>query len=485
MNMDNINLTHWIRYSVTFRIAIIGILALLLLIPISMVKNLIYERESTKRAAVSEISQKWGEQQTIAGPILSVPYKKYVINEKGERVGVTQYAHFLPETLLIDGAIEPQIRSRGIFDAVVYSSEINFSGKFTQPNILNLGVEDIEADWDNVFISVGISDTRGIENELKLNWNNAEIKFKPGVQTSDVIRLVGNNYEIIPYEGNRLEMKTLSVSDQSTKIDVGQGLGISAPLPASIKNKNVDGYEFSFKLNLNGSRDLHFIPVGRTTEISLKSDWDKPSFGGAFLPDTRTVADDGFEASWKILDLNRGYPQSWLGSAYNIYSSASGVKLLAGIDGYAKSTRSVKYAILIVVLTFLVFFFAEVFNRKRIHPIQYILIGLAMVLFYALLVSISEIAGFGWAYLISSIATIGLITLYSKSVLANAKMALIQSSILAFLYFFVYIILQLEDYALLIGSALLFSILAIVMYLSRKVDWYAVGGDAQENETRR
>ncbi|MBU4030617.1 cell envelope integrity protein CreD, partial [Patescibacteria group bacterium] len=188
-----------------------------------------------------------------------------------------------------------------------------------------------------------------------------------------------------------------------------------------------------------------------------------------------------FEASWKILDLNRGYPQSWLGSAYNIYSSASGVKLLAGIDGYAKSTRSVKYAILIIVLTFLVFFFAEVFNRKRIHPIQYILVGLAMVLFYALLVSISEIAGFGWAYLISSVATIGLITLYSKSVLANAKMALIQSSILVFLYLFVYIILQLEDYALLIGSALLFSILAVVMYLSRKVDWYAVGDDARED----
>jgi len=483
--MNNVNFTHWIRYSVTFRIAIIGILALLLLIPISMVKNLISERESTKRAAVSEISQKWGEQQTIAGPILSIPYKKYVINEKGEHVGVTQYAHFLPETLLIDGTINPQIRSRGIFDAVVYSSEINFSGKFAWNDIYNLGIKDADVDWNNAFVSVGISDTRGIENELKLNWNNTEINFKPGVQTNDVIRSIGNNYETIPYEGNRLEMKTLSVSDQSTRIDIGQGLGISAALPASIKNENADGYEFSFKLNLNGSRDLHFIPVGRTTEISLKSDWDKPSFGGAFLPDTRTVADDGFKASWKILDLNRGYPQLWLGSAYNIYSSASGVKLLAGIDGYAKSTRSVKYAILIVVLTFLVFFFAEVFNRKRIHPIQYILVGLAMVLFYALLVSMSEMVGFGWAYLISTVSTISLITLYSKSVLANTKMAMAQGSILVFLYLFVYIILQLEDYALLIGSVLLFLILAVVMYLSRKVDWYAVGDDTQESETRQ
>lgn len=477
-NINNINFARWIRHSVTFRIAIVGLLALLLLIPVGMIKNLIHEREFTKRTAVAEISQKWGEQQTIAGPILSIPYKKYITNEKGEQVDVIKYAHFLPETLLIDGVLKPRIRSRGIFDAVVYSSEINFSGKFAWHNIYSLGIKNSEIDWNNAFISVGISDTRGIENKLKLNWDNTEIEFKPGIQTSDVIRPVGNNYEAMPYQGNRAKIKTMPGADQSIRIDTGQGLGVSASLPADIKEENKLGYEFSFKLNLNGSRDLQFVPVGRTTKISLKSDWNKPSFGGAFLPDARTVTDNGFEASWKILDLNRGYPQSWLGSAYNIYSSASGVKLLAGIDGYAKSTRSVKYAILIIVLTFLVFFFAEVFSRKRIHPIQYILVGLAIVLFYVLLVSISEVAGFGWAYLVSSIATIGLIALYSKSVLANAKMALMQSSILAFLYLFVYIILQLEDYALLIGSVLLFLFLAVVMYLSRKVDWYAVGGDA-------
>ena len=479
-NINSRNITHWIRYSVTFRITVVGILVLLLLIPVGMVKNLINEREFTKIEAVSEISQKWGEQQTIAGPILSIPYKKYITNEKGERTDVTQYAHFLPETLLIDGIIEPQIRSRGIFDAVVYSSEINFSGKFAWHDIYSLGIKDVDVDWDNVFISVGISDTRGIEDESKLNWNNTEIKFKPGIQSNDVIRSIGNNYETVPYQGNRLEIKTLS--DQSLNIEDGQSSGISAQLPANIKNKNVDDYEFSFKLNINGSRDLQFVPVGRTTEISLKSDWNKPSFGGAFLPDTREVTDDGFSASWKILDLNRGYPQSWLGNTYNIYSSASGVKLLAGIDDYIKSTRSVKYALFIIALTFLVFFFAEVFNRKKIHPIQYILVGLVMVLFYALLVSISEIIGFGLAYLISMVATIGLITLYSKSVLANTKMALTQGSILAFLYLFIYIILQLEDYALLIGSILLFSILAIVMYLSRKVDWYTVSSDRQEIE---
>ncbi len=477
---NNKSFTHWVRYSASFRIAVVGILALLLLIPVGMVKNLVYERESTKRIAVSEISQKWGERQTVAGPILSVPYKKYAINEKGERAAVTQYAHFLPEELLIDGVLEPQIRSRGIFDAVVYSSEMNFSGKFAWPDVRDLGIKDADMDWDKAFVSVGISDMRGIEDNLKLNWNDASSGFEPGVQTNDVIRDdTQSNYEREPYYGKRALLP--SQFQQEAFTIAGQSSGISARLPDSVRYENIKGYEFSFKLNLSGSRDLQFVPVGRTTEISLKSDWSAPSFSGAFLPDTREITEDGFEASWKILDLNRGYPQAWVGNAYNIYSSASGVKLLAGIDGYAKTARSAKYAMLIIALTFLVFFFIEVFNRKKIHPIQYILVGLAIVLFYALLISISEIAGFGLAYLISSVATIGLITLYAKSVLANTKMALMQCSILSFLYLFIYIILQLEDYALLIGSILLFSILAIVMYLSRKVDWYSVGDDTQED----
>ena len=271
------------------------------------------------------------------------------------------------------------------------------------------------------------------------------------------------------------------MSQSFRAIDIGQSPGINVKLPTFTKNNSNITHEFSFSLRLNGSRDLQFIPVGRTTEVTLKSDWNVPSFSGAFLPDTREVTDNGFEASWKILDLNRGYPQAWIGNKYNIYSSASGVNLLAGIEGYDKSMRSAKYALLVIALTFLVFFFVEVFNKKKIHPIQYILVGLAIVLFYALLISISEVAGFGLAYLISSVATLGLITLYSKSVLAHNRMAFIQGSILAFLYLFIYILLQLEDYALLIGSSLLFVILATIMYLSRKIDWYAISNNQESN----
>lgn len=468
--MNNINFINWARHSVSFRIAIIGMLALLLLIPVEMVESLIHEREHTKRVAVSEISQKWGGQQTIAGPILSVPYEKYIVNEKGESVSITQYAHFLPETLLIDGELKPQIRSRGIFDAVVYSSKINFSGKFIYPNIEALGIKDQEINLERAFISVGISDTRGIENDIKFNWNNIDLRFKPGVQNNDVICKNGQNDNHY-YQGREKPMLQA--------MEIGQSSGISVRLPASVEHKNQENYEFSFQLDLNGSQDMQFVPVGKTTEIKLKSDWNLPSFNGAFLPDTRVIRDNGFNATWNIFDLNRGYPQSWIGNAYNIYSSASGVKLLAGIDGYKKATRSLKYALLIIVFTFLVFFFIEVFNRKRIHPIQYILVGLAIVLFYALLISISEIFGFGIAYLSSSVVTIGLITLYSKNALASIKMTMIQGLILVFLYFFVYIILQLENYALLVGSIFLFLILAIVMYLSRKIDWYEINNNMQ------
>lgn len=460
----NKNISQWVNYSVSARIIIVGVLALLLLIPVQMVKELVNERASLKNSAVAEISQKWGAQQIIAGPILSVPYKTYAISEKGERVGTTAYAHFLPETLTINGSVLPQKRSRGIFDAVVYSSELNFSGKFAMADILGFDAKDKEMNWNKAFISVGISDVRGVENTVAFTWNDVEIPFKPGIPTNDVIRGTAPKYQ---------EKMPSAIFPSETIID-GQNSGVSVDIPLNFEDSRKKDRDFSFSLQLKGSENMQFVPVGKTTEITLKSDWPTPSFDGAFLPDAREVSEKGFTASWKILDINRGYPQSWTGKIHDIYPSASGVNLLAGIDGYGKSTRSAKYALLIISLTFLVFFFAEVFNRKKIHPIQYLLVGLSLVLFYALLVSASEIIGFGLAYLASSIATIGLITLYGQVVLANKKMALLQGLILSFLYVFVYILLQLEDYALFIGSLLLFSILATIMYVSRKVDWYGI-----------
>ena len=480
--MENKNILKWVRYSVAFRIAMVAVLALLLLIPVAMIQDLVRERESTKISAVSEIAQKWGEQQTIVGPIITVPYRKSVLDENGKRTVITEYAHFLPETLSVNGTLNPEIRSRGIFDAVVYSSEINLSGEFEQPNLQALGIVDGDVDWNNAFVSIGISDVRGINENVSLVWNKNPIQFEPGIKTSDVIRNSGlNNYSTKPYYGNTGRDMSMPLPTEFKPITTGNTSGLSALIPLNTERWKTTPNTFSFNLHLNGSSDLQFVPVGKTTEVTLTSTWDSPSFSGAFLPDTREISDNGFNASWKIFDLNRGYPQSWTGSSYDVYTSASGVKLLAGIDGYTKTTRSAKYALLIIALTFLVFFFAEILNKKMIHPIQYILVGLALVLFYALLISISEIAGFGLAYLIASVATIALITVYSKSIHLSQNIALLQGGVLAFLYVFIYIILQLEDYALLMGSIFLFLILSAVMYFSRKIDWYAIGNNVKEN----
>ncbi|MCK5591488.1 MAG: cell envelope integrity protein CreD, partial [Candidatus Pacebacteria bacterium] len=432
---------------------------------------------NTRQNAIREISQKWGEAQTVAGPVLSIPYTKFYTNEKGQRVSVIEYAHFLPDELAIAGEVDPEIRSRGIFDAVVYRSDLQFSGRFEQPDMEALGVDSADVNWEDAFVSVGIPDMRGIKNEVTLVWNGSTYKFKPGIETDDVLRggsflprmTSSKSYDSRIYPEPYYEIEPIMMGGNESS-------GISAIVPTTkIDVNNTEGYTFSFELSLNGSQSLQYVPLGRTTKVELSSPWDTPSFGGAFLPDEREVAENKFTASWEILDLNRNYPQSWVGNKYNVYTSAFGVNLLVPVDEYQKSTRSAKYAILIIALTFMIFFFSEIFNKKRVHPIQYLLVGFALVLFYSLLISISEVFGFDLAYLLSAGATTLLIVGYSRAILPTSRMASFQGFILAFLYLFVYTILQLEDYALLAGSVGLFVILATIMHLSRKIDWYAVG----------
>jgi len=227
-------------------------------------------------------------------------------------------------------------------------------------------------------------------------------------------------------------------------------------------------------IDLKGSQHLFFIPGGKTTDITLESDWKSPSFTGAFLPDEREVNEEGFKASWNILHLNRNFPQFWTGNKYAVEESAFGTELLLPVDNFLRSHRVARYAVLFLALTFLVFFFVEVLNHALIHPIQYLLVGVALIVFYVLLLSISEHIAFNWAYLIATAATLGLITTYTVSILKSRKLGMLLFSILAVLYTFIFILIQLEDYALLIGSIGLFVILAIVMYFSRKIDWYEV-----------
>lgn len=216
--------------------------------------------------------------------------------------------------------------------------------------------------------------------------------------------------------------------------------------------------------------------------MSLKSTWANPSFEGDILPDERNVTDNGFDARWKILDLNRNYPQQWIGNTSVLNDAGIGVSLLFPVDIYQKSERSVKYAIMFLALTFVTFFFSEVLQKKRIHPINYLLVGAALCLFYALLISLAEQLGFGLSYIIASAATIGLISIFTGSIFNNFRIGILTSICLIILYSFLFIILQLQDYSLLMGSVGLFIILAILMYFSRRISWENPIGSENKQE---
>ena len=220
---------------------------------------------------------------------------------------------------------------------------------------------------------------------------------------------------------------------------------------------------------LKGSSNINFIPVGKTTQVQMNGAWKSPGFIGSFTPQYSSD-DKGFSAKWEILHYNRNIPETWTDNELKSFGETSfGVNLVDTLDQYQQNMRSAKYSLMFIALTFVVFFFVEILTGKKIHPIQYLLVGIALILFYSLLLSVSEQINFGKAYLLASIATIGLIAAYAQSIFKNRMHTTILASFLGILYIFLYVVLQLEDLALLFGSAGLFVILGVIMYFSRKM----------------
>lgn len=338
-----------LKTNIYFKVTTITFIGLLLLIPTFMIENLISEREWTQDEAIREVSAKWGEEQTISGPFISIPYHRYVkqFSQKDsieKIVQIKEHLHVLPTKLNISGNINPEKRHRGIYEIVVYNSKLDISGTFNQFDLKALDIQTEDILFDQMQFVVGINDLRGIEKQVSLNWNKEKVSFNSGVPTNDIV-----------------------------------GSGINASLAI---NPNVDKiYNFDLSLDLKGSQKLYFTPVGKVTDINLSSEWSNPSFNGAFLPDNREVNDKGFNADWNILHLNRNYPQIWAGSQHSIDPSSFGIDLLLPVDNYQKTYRSIRYAILFIGFTFLVFFFIEVLNKIFIHPIQYILAGVSLIVF--------------------------------------------------------------------------------------------------------
>ena len=429
-------LNFWQRNKLVIKSFFIGFLVLALLIPTFLIMYLVNERKERKQEVTKEISNKWSASQTITGPFLIVPYTEVESN-----VQVKKYLYILPEILDINGNIEPEIRYRSIYKVPVYTTKpLLLKGKFSKNSLNAANVNPALIRWNESRLCMGITDLKGLKEQV-IKWNGQPLAMEAGMPESSIAE---------------------------------QGINTLLPLDSSFLTGE---YDFSVQLNLQGSEQLYFTPMGSTTSVHLASKWNNPAFDGRYLPDTEKVNKNSFEADWKISQFNRDFPKIFANSSnmkYSVAASAFGVVLLSPFDAYAQTMRSLKYAILIIALTFFAYFFTEIFQRRPVHPLQYILIGMALVVFYTLLLSLSEYILFPTAYLTAASATIILLGWYTYSIFKKGSTTFIFALLLSALYTFIYVLIQMQDNALLFGSIGLFILLALAMYLSRKIDWYGI-----------
>jgi len=431
---NNLLSSFWKANKIILKSFLIGFLVLLLLIPTYFIQNLVSERQDRQKEAVAEISSKWAGPQTVTGPVIGIPYHA-MVTDQGNTREEKKWAYFLPSKLNIHAHIIPEKRYRGIYQVIVYTTELEIKGSYDSLHLAELNIPAGNLLWNEAAVFFDISDVQGLKEDMTLHLAGVDLDMVPAKFSSEQFRN-----------------------------------SLSASLPAFLAGTH-GPLEFSTTVKLKGSGNLLFVPSGKETRVEASSSWSNPSFTGSFLPDVRTVKDSGFVADWKVLYLNRNYPQQWKEGVYELSKAAFGVNLIVPVDSYQQTTRSVKYAILIILLTFTAFFLIEWIYTRAIHSLQYVLVGFALCLFYTLLLSFSEYIGFNQAYLVASLATIGLIAWYVRSILRSSKMSLFVGSLLALQYGFIFTLIQLQDYALLMGSIGLFITLAVVMYFSRKIKW--------------
>jgi len=416
--------------SLTIKIVLLGVLGVFLLIPLEMIKSIIKERQKNSEEVKKEIAFQWAGPQNITGPVLNIP--AWIYPSRKDTEPYKTIFHIMPETLNITGDINTETRHRSIYKAAVYSAELSLTGDFLIPE-MNTG-ERTEILWDEKYYSMGISDNRGLKGSVNLEVDSVKLEAVPGLKDTDVFK------------------------SGITFTDEGRG------------NKKIIHY--SMNLLLSGSEGLTFSPVGKATQVHLRSSWLSPGFTGNFLPAERTVDKSGFRAEWIVTNLNRNFPQVWTGSLYSPADDSFGVNFILMVDHYQKSLRSAKYGILFIALTFLALLFAEMTIREKIHVFHYLLVSLGLVLFFSLLNALSEHTGFNLAYLVSAVSTILLISFFLGTLIKTKRTVLLISGLLVLLYSFIFVLLTLNDYAYLAGNIGLFILLAVTMRLSVKLNLF-------------
>lgn len=429
------------QHSLTLKIIVLTVMGLFLLIPLEMIKSIISERQQTSEKVRQEIASQWAGRQNVSGPVLNIPVRIFPGTEKAEPYK-TVY-HLMPEALNISGDVQTERRHRSIYEAVVYNSLLNLSGEFLIPEISP--EQKNEVLWKEAYFTLGISDNRGVKGGVALKVVTSSTEAVPGLKDAEVFNS-----------------------------------GISFPYPLNETDKIIP---FELSLNLSGSEDLGFSPVGKTTSVFLSSSWGSPGFNGNFLPANRNIDNSGFTANWLITNLNRNFPQIWYGTAFRPSNDSFGVEFVLQADHYQKSLRSAKYGILFIALTFLALLFAEMSSGENLHIISYLLVSLALVLFFSLLNALSEHIGFNPAYFISGASTILLIFLFLRKLVRNLRPVMLITGTLVLLYSFIFILLTLNDYAYLAGNIGLFVLLAITMGLSIKLRIFKISKDIETNKS--
>jgi|CXWL01.1.fsa_nt_gi inner membrane protein len=443
--------------STLVKLGLLGFLVLVLLIPVSQVTDLVRERQGRQMSVADEIAGTWGGPQRLVGPVLAVPYHVSRINRQvvDGRVVDSPYddpgtVYLLPKTLSWRGTMAPELRSRGIFDVVVYASELTAEGSFVLPTELVPGEPLAKPHWAEARLALAVPDPKGLVRGISLRLqptagSELAVAFTPGTGPAQGV--------------------------------LGSGISAAIVAPAQEPPEPGSTLAFAFDLALRGSQDLQVLAAGEETTLTLTSPWPSPSFSGAFLPSDRTVGPAGFQAKWSVPYFGRGFPQQWDGASVDLatlQAAEFGVTLVQPADGYQRTERAVKYAALFILLTFGLLFMLELLSPVRLHPAQYLLVGFSLCLFFLLLLAISEHLGFEGAYGLAAVATTLLVAGYTAAILAAPKHGLAVAAALGTLYGYLFVLLRLEDLALLLGALGLFAVLAGVMFLTRRLDWYSL-----------
>jgi inner membrane protein len=429
------------------RLIAVGLLALVLLIPLQMVRSVVRERYLTYQAVVEDIAGAWSSDQELAGPILVVPFTEKIevrdeyVTPSGEKKTTQRWesrqrrAVVLPDELKIRGELTPEVRKRGIYEVQVYTADLVVSGAFREleANIADLSDPDrLEAiEWSKAMVGFGVSDPRGIVSVDGFEFNGHRVQPRPGTGLGEIV-------------------------ERGFHVSVGDLMG--------------DDLDFGMPIVIRGSDSLRFLPLGETTDASLRSDWPHPSFVGDVLPAGRDISETGFTGEWTIPILNRSFPQAWLaGASVDIHEISAGVRLFEPVALYDLVTRAVKYGLLFIALTFLTLGLIEHVADVTLSLVQFLLIGVALALFFLILVALAEHLGFVTAYLLASATVIVINTVYCAAILPKRAISILVGGVLTAIYAVLYTILKAEDYALLGGTVLLVVALVVTMFFTRRV----------------